>query len=39
MRTCYDDRTVVFAFVVNEGRITHIDLVANPHKLDGAGGL
>ena len=29
----YQGRAIVFAFVVNDGRITHIDVVANPAKL------
>jgi RNA polymerase sigma-70 factor (ECF subfamily) len=35
----YDHQVVVFAFVVAGGRIVHIDVVANPAKLDGAADL
>jgi RNA polymerase sigma-70 factor, ECF subfamily len=32
----FDGQVVVFAFVVADGRIAHIDIVANPAKLTGA---
>jgi RNA polymerase sigma-70 factor (ECF subfamily) len=34
----YDGRVVVFAFVVDGGRITHVDVIANPQKLARARG-
>jgi RNA polymerase sigma-70 factor (ECF subfamily) len=34
----FADQVAVFAFVVRDGRITHVDIVANPEKLDGVAG-